>query len=81
MIKTCHIVSFYLTLTYFIVKILKKGNCMAYKWKKGKVIRVSLPKKLSKKNKKLLEEYFENANIPNEIDLFQKLNIKTFYAN
>ena len=35
---------------------------MAYKWENGKVVRVSMPKKLSPENEKALEEY-NNSNL------------------
>ena len=40
---------------------------MAYKWENGKVIRVSLPKKLSKQNEKALEEYWKNTDTTNHL--------------
>ncbi|WP_456488290.1 hypothetical protein [Caminibacter pacificus] len=55
---------------------------MAYKWEKGRVKRVSLPKKLSKENKKLLEEYWENTkSFDKELDFLKKLDIKTVDAD
>ena len=36
---------------------------MAYKWENGKVIRVSMPKKLSPENEKALEEYWKKTDI------------------
>jgi len=51
---------------------------MAYKWENGKVIRVSLPKKLSKQNEKALEEYWKNTDTTNHPlrELFKKVKVE-----
>ncbi len=55
---------------------------MAYKWENGKIKRISLPKKLSKKNQKLLEEYWENTkSIDKELEILKKLDIKIIDAD
>jgi len=38
---------------------------MAYKWENGKVIRVSMAKKLSPENEKTLEEYWQKTDTSN----------------
>jgi len=54
---------------------------MAYKWENGKIKRVSLPKKVSKKNKELLEKMAEEEVNYDEIFSFlNKLNIKIYDA-
>jgi len=55
---------------------------MAYKWENGKIKRISLPKKLSKKNQKLLEEYWKNTkSIDKELEILKKLDIKIIDAD
>jgi len=51
---------------------------MAYKWENGKVVRVSMPKKLSPENEKALEEYWQNTDTSNHPlkGLFKKSGIK-----
>ena len=51
---------------------------MAYKWEKGRVKKISLPKKLSKKNIKLLENAKEYNG---ELNFIEKLNIKILNGN
>jgi hypothetical protein len=40
---------------------INKGKIMAYKYKNGKVVKISLPNKISKKMKKELELYYQNT--------------------
>jgi len=51
---------------------------MAYKWENGKVIRVSMPKKLSPENEKALEEYWQKTDTSKNPlrGVFKSLNIK-----
>ena len=59
---------------------LKRQN-MAYKWENGKIKRISLPKKLSKKNQKLLEKMAEmEVNYDESFSFLKKLNIKVYDA-
>ena len=54
---------------------------MAYKWENGKIRRVSLPKKVSKKNKELLEKYSKtDTSYKKELEILKNLNIKTVYG-
>ena len=54
---------------------------MAYKWENGKVIRVSMPKKLSPENEKALEEYWKNTDVTNHPwkGTFKTFGIKVIY--
>ncbi len=55
---------------------------MAYKWENGKIKRISLPKKISKKNQELLEKYWEKSvSLDKEFEILKKLNIKTLNGN
>ena len=55
---------------------------MAYKWENGKIKRISLPKKISKKNQKILEKYWEKSNsLEKELEILKKLNVKTVNGN
>jgi len=56
---------------------------MAYKWENGKVIRVSLPKKLSPENEKALEEYYKNTDVTNHPlkGIFKNSGVKVIYGN
>jgi len=56
---------------------------MAYKWENGKVVRVSMPKKLSPENEKALEEYWKNTDVSNHPwkDRLKKLNINIKIKN
>ncbi len=56
---------------------------MAYKWKNGKVVRISLPKKLLPENEKALEEYWQKTDITNHPlkGIFKKSGIKVIDAN
>ena len=51
---------------------------MAYKWENGKVIRVSMPKKLSPENEKALDEYWQNTDTSKNPlrGIFKSLKIK-----
>ena len=51
---------------------------MAYKWENGKVVRVSMPKKLSPENEKALEEYWRNTDTSNYPlrELFHKVKVE-----
>ncbi|WP_156920206.1 MULTISPECIES: hypothetical protein [unclassified Lebetimonas] len=53
---------------------------MAYKLENGKIKRVSLPKKLSKKNEELLEKYWEKTPAF-ENKILKKFSIKTINGN
>jgi hypothetical protein len=56
---------------------------MAYKWENGKVVRVSMPKKLSPENEKALEEYWRNTDTSNHPwkGMFERLNINIKIQN
>jgi hypothetical protein len=56
---------------------------MAYKWENGKVVRVSLPKKLSAKNAQALEEYWQKTDVTNHPwrGTFKDFGIKVIYDN